>query len=1222
MRNTLRFVLVLAAILSLGLLLASCGDDPADTTAAVTTTADPAATTTAPVTTAAPTATYKVTFKAGTLRADGTIGTPYTTVAEVTFEEGATSITEPEIPAIAGFIAEWDSYELGKRNLTVNAVYTSLETGTEGLSYEIVTPQGGTAYAEIIGYNGKAERDTVVIPAAYKVGTTSYPVKSIGDLAFLGHPMKNILINGEITSMGKHAFSGCENLVAIVLPNVAEIREYAFFDCHSLASVTVPDSVGTIGKGAFANCYALEAVSFGSGLTTIGESAFAACHSLSSVVIPAGVRNINNRAFLGCVGLESLTVSGTATTLRESVFAGCIGIKNAALPANWLSQIYKANLQTLTVTTGNTIADGALSDAVLLQSVSLPASLTNIGSSVFRGCVSLQTITVDAGNTVFCVEDGILYSKDFTTLYLAPAKISGAITLKSEVTRIHDGAFAHCTGITAITVPSGLKTIGSYAFFGCASLAEVTLPNGTERLGDYAFAGCAALSKINLPISIDEIGDGILSDCMAVTEAKLPAHVALALEKKNLRKLEITSGSFISVKAFYNCENLEEIILADSLTTIGANAFKGTAYYNDDANWTAAAGGKILYINNHLIEAQNITGACTVRADVVNIAASAFLGNSGMTEIALPETVTTIGKDAFKNCTAVTAAAIPTAALSSMPLSALTSIEIISGSIPENAFAGCTLLGNITLGSGVKSIGKNAFNDTAFYQNADKWTDGGKTLYINNCLIVAKTDLTGAYTVRENTALIANDAFNGNTALTSVSFPSSLLYIGNDAFRGCSAVDSIALPAGLLSVGNNAFMGCSVASSVSIPANVTIGKEAFRGCLAIETLLIPATVTSIGENAFADCTALENISVPASVVSSIHKANLVNVTITGGNELPANAFVGSLNLETILLPEGLLSIGNAALSGCAKLTSVAIPASLTTIGRGVFNGCSLLQSITVAAGSTGFSAEEGILYNADKTQLIAIPATKTAYTFPASVTTVADYAFAGTGITAIAIPDTVTAIRGNAFLNCISLQEVSLPAAISGLENTVFAGCTSIKKLTAPTTVLNGSLVTILKGSLEELHINGGGTGGRFTTSFTSCTKLKKLIVDADVTNEFYATAFGACASLETIVAPLNAVKNLPATIKSLTLNGGALTAADISLLNGKTGLQSVVLGADVTFAADATGLFDNHAGITAIFSEGTEPADWATNKWTTKPVYFAGQWSYVAGVPTANPAP
>lgn len=1222
MRNTLRFVLVLAAILSLGLLLASCGDDPATTTtAAATTTTASGATTTAPVTTAA--VTYKVTFKAGTL-SNGKVGAPYNTVAEVTFNEGDTSVVEPTCPPIYGFIAEWDSYTLGSKSIVVNAVYTSLETGTDGLSFALVTPAEGDPYVEVVGYNGRAERKTVVVPATYSMKNASnqvvsYPVKSIADQAFFGHPMQEIRFMGEIVSMGDQAFSGCANLTSITLPSVERIGDYAFFGCESLASIVIPNSVKEIGHAAFADCYALESAVIGTGVEKIGESAFSGCHSLASATIPASVRTIGNRAFLGCGKLATLTVLGSPT-LGSNAFVGCVRIQEASVPAGWLHELSKANLLSLTVTSGISLPEGALADAPLLETLSLPASLNNIGSLAFYGCYSLRTVTVAAENTAFCVDGGFLYNKDLTKLYLVPAMTEGVVTVKDSVTEIADGAFAYCSLMTEIEIPAGLQTVGKSAFEGCTALLEVTLPNGTLSVGDGAFAGCTLLNKVDLPQTLTSVGDGILSGCMAVTEASVPANVALALEKENLRKLTVTAGSFIGVKAFYNCANLSEIVLADSLTTIGANAFTGTAYYNDPDNWTTVGEGKLLYIGNHLITAVNISGECTVRAGVVSLAASAFANNTAMTSIVLPETVASIGKDAFKNCVAINAATVPTSALASMPLTELTSISIVSGAIPENAFAGCTALASITLGSGVTAIGKNAFNDTAYYKNASMWTDGGKTLYINDCLIVAKSEISGAYTVRENTALIANGAFAGNAALTAINFPASLKYVGNGAFLDCSEITAIALPAGLVSVGNNAFQGCLEAVSVNIPENVVIGKEAFRGCAAIETLLVPASVVSIGENAFADCTALRTISIPAAVVSSIHKEFLENVTITSGTALEKDAFKNSLSLASITLPETLESIGDGAFAGCALLTNIELPASLTEMGKGVFFGCSALQSVTLAAGNTEFAAEDGVLYNAGKTTLLVVPAQKTAFTIPASVARIDDYAFANGRLTGIVVPDTVTAIGPNAFNGCAALESLTLPASIGRLDNSIFVGCTSLKSVAAPTLVLNSNFVSIVKDSLEELYINGGNGTTNFTTSFASCTSLVKLTVDPSVNNGFHANAFGSCSSLREANVTVKASLNLPATLVKLTINSGTIDATAVSALNRKTALTSVVIGEDVTVTG--SGLCNSLSSLSAIFSEGAKPADWDTNKWTDKPVYFAGEWSYVSGVPTPNVAP
>ena len=241
-------------------------------------------------------------------------------------------------------------------------------------------------------------------------------------------------------------------------------------------------------------------------------------------------------------------------------------------------------------------------------------------------------------------------------------------------------------------------------------------------------------------------------------------------------------------------------------------------------------------------------------------------------------TITSIGSNAFKNCTNL--------ALTSLP-SGLTSIG-------NTAFNGCTNLALTSLPSGITSIGSYAF--------------GG-------CTRLALTSLPSGLTS------IKESAFGGCTNLTLTSLPDGVTSIGNSAFDGCTNLALTSLPDGVTSIGSNAFDGCTNLALTSLPDGVTsIGSYAFDGCTRLALTSLPSGLTSIESYAFKNCTNLAFTSLPDGVTS-----------------IKESAFGGCTNLSLTSLPSGVTSIGSGAFQGCSDIKSMIFLGSPTIENNAFFN---------------------------------------------------------------------------------------------------------------------------------------------------------------------------------------------------------------------------------------------------------------------------------------------
>jgi len=221
-------------------------------------------------------------------------------------------------------------------------------------------------------------------------------------------------------------------------------------------------------------------------------------------------------------------------------------------------------------------------------------------------------------------------------------------------------------------------------------------------------------------------------------------------------------------------------------------------------------------------------------------------------------------------------------------------------SIDASAFEDCMGITSITISDKVTYIGDNAFYNTAYYNNESNWENG--VLYIGNHLIKAKETISGSYVIKNGTKTIADSAFLGCTALTSITISDSVTSIGNYAFEFCTGLTSVKITsieawcgisfgsvatANPLSYAHNLYLNGNLVTELVIPESVTsIGLYAFEFCTELTSVTIPESVTSIGKVSFEECTGLTSITIPDSVTSIgdyafMYCTELTSINFTG-----------------------------------------------------------------------------------------------------------------------------------------------------------------------------------------------------------------------------------------------------------------------------------------------------------------------------------------------------
>ena len=455
---------------------------------------------------------------------------------------------------------------------------------------------------------------------------------------------------------------------------------------------------------------------------TVSEIPWYGFSSVKKIVIADTVKEITPYAFFRLSGLESVDAGAGITKIGKSAFESCYNLTAVKLPDGVKSiegcAFYSCNkLTDLTLPQALTsIGEHAFSDCDRLTGITFPKQVTSIELTAFSCCAGLAEFQVDPENPVYSSDEcGVLFNKDKTELILAPKNFPyGRYVIPKTVTSIRSSAFSGCTRLSEVTVPEGVTSIENWAFSSCTNLAKLTLPKSVTSIAEYAFYNCTKLTELALPESVVSIGDGAFKECTALSSVTFPE--------------TLTS---IGAKAFDGC-GLREVTLPKNVASVGANAFQCahlTAIHVDPENAAFSSDGRGLLYNKAQTELIRVPVAASLDGYVIpegvtSISADAFRDCFALTELAIPAHVTEIGNRAFSNCSNLRSITLPEGLAeirngtfsNCIRLTALVLPERVT-SIGWSAFEGCFRLAEITIPQSVTSIQGYAFESCISLQS-------------------------------------------------------------------------------------------------------------------------------------------------------------------------------------------------------------------------------------------------------------------------------------------------------------------------------------------------------------------------------------------------------------------------------------------------------------------------------------------------------------------------
>lgn len=731
--------------------------------------------------------------------------------------------------------------------------------------------------------------------------------------------LSEAVFNSGVTTVGNYILMGATGLTNVTIADtVTQIGSRSFYKAGINAfgnTLTIPDTWTSIGSEAFYNVSGIATISGGNGLTSVGNNSFYVASNVDTLVETGEDSVLRQYAWAGSnrtVTFDPALDYTARYKLGDDIYGywyadtGILVCDGTGAMYDWsdnqnpiganLSLVKEIEVKDGITSLGNKFTYYNSSNyAKILTDVTLPSTLTKIGSYAFSNALKLENVTFADG-----ISSLLLGNYCFNG-----CKALTTITLPEGTTSVPSYAFQNCTALESITLPSTCTAINSYAFSGCTKLASIAWP-GVKTISNDAFSGCTALGPtLEFPASCRSLGASTFKGCTGITKLVFNGSTA--------------GANNTSWPSFVNCSNITEVVFNEGVTGVGDYLLIGRNSITSVAlPSTLTSVGISSFYNCTNVFADGLV----LPNGVETIGKNAFYGNTALTEITVPKSVTSIGSRAFyvSNATETVLHTRNTVAKGYNWTGDKRTVTIPPQQYVLNT-AG-DLIGTLD------DTGKLSITGTG--TNLDKCLS---TVLGDDAseLTSLSFDTDTIEVIRSNWCYNEDSVFpelTGNLVL-----PDKLKKIGSFAFRDCSGfTGNLVLPDKLKEIGSFAFMNCSgFTGNLVLPNNlVTIGINAFEDCSGFTgNLVIPDSVTEIGYCAFYYCYGFDG-------------------TLTLGNHLQiigSFAFGNDNFTGDLIIPDSVTTIGELAFYSCSGLKDITIGIGVTTIGLNAFKALNKTDTV-------------------------------------------------------------------------------------------------------------------------------------------------------------------------------------------------------------------------------------------------------------------------------------
>ncbi len=923
-------------------------------------------------------------------------------------------------------------------------------------------------------------------------GATSNPLYYAGDLYINNELATDINIPESITEIGAYQFYNASCIKMVSLPSaLTSVGQSAFNSCINLRTIEFPNKVSTINSNAFTDCSSLRKVTFGENLTSIGGYVLRGCNSLDTVVW--NVKNYTISSSLSTPFYNYSSSSSSRWDVRSQIRSFTFGPNVETIPAY--------------------LCYGMIS---LNSPIVIPESVTSIGSQAFYNCTSIPELTLN--KHIKTLNEEFYQCSALTKVYYTgtigdwcnitfsnstsnPLYYAGNLYINNEL-------------VTEINIPESITKIGSYQFINSINLEKITLPSAITSVGHSAFEGCINLRTIEFPNKV----------------------------------------STINSNALYGCSSLRKVTFGEDLTTIGGYVLRGCNSL-DTVVWN---------VKNYNITSDNTTpfynysSSSSSRWDIRSQIRSFTFGPNvetipaylckQMTQInttTIPSKVTTIGEQAFYNCT------------SNNTIINNSALDIVKGAATHGYvayYASDVYTGNDTIGEFI------------FAKSEDK--DYLVKYLGHDCQITLPANYRGG------SYGIASNVFRNYKTATSITIPNSVTSIGEYAFNGCSNLNVVYIGNSVISIGQAAFYGCSQLYKIimlpnSVPDGINSAFESLSGRITyvgntnyqsgynvlgtkrvysnlnsyfsvdgiVYALVNPSKRTcdiidcdysgTTTEFAVGNSVIYRNItlSVDSINIHAFRNNNMMTkMVVNFDHALPAYMAAYCFNLKNVVI-NNLSNIGYNAFIGCASIDTLIIT-SKGNIESYAFKNCSQNANAYYSINNKGYISYESFA-NCNKLYTLIVGD---------SVTEIKEKAFYQCDWMVKADISNNGEICQYAFQNCVCLDDVTIknngsigikafegsstktPATyrisnVGAIGESAFANCTSMKNLTIDTCVRSIGQGAFQKCiNLEDVTIKNNGSIG--IRAFEGASTKKPATYHISNVGQISASAFANCKSL------------------------------------------------------------------------------------------------------------